>query len=177
MHTLDHNILIDIKHKNQWGIDLYRKIEIHPELFGVVNIGASELRLGGIRPDRYNLFESFLLEIGLEKLVRFNPLALIDITFIEHSNICSEDDADLYERIKNALFPSGFESNINLIDQPPYQPIERKRLNQICDAVSLWCHVKYSTESFVSRDDNFQRKSSVLRKEFGAKIIHPSYLA
>jgi hypothetical protein len=174
MHTLDHNLLIDIKHKNEHGLLISSKIEKAPDSFCIVNIGASELRLGGVRPDRYDLFEEFLKEVGLERIQRLNPLILIDITFIDRSNICSDGDAILYERIEQHLFPAGFEAGKNMIDQPPYQPIERKRLNQICDAATLWCHIKYKTESLITRDTNFHKKAGVLRKHFGAQIVRPS---
>lgn len=177
MNTLDHNILIDIKHHNHWGEAIVKKITACPDSFCIVNIGASELRVGGVRPDRYDLFESFLKEIGLESLKRLNPLALVDIIFFDHSNICSENDAILYNDIKTVLFPNGFDSDSNLIKQPPFQPIERKRLNQICDAVSLWCHVKYRTDTFVTRDGNFLKKSDALKNKFGSNIVHPDLIA
>lgn len=177
MYTLDHNILIDIKCLNQWGQAIKSKITSSPESFRIVNIGASELRVAGVRPDRYDLFETFLEEIGLASLRRLNPLGLIDITFIGHSIICSDNDAKLYQNIKKVLFPNGYETGLKLIDQPPFKPIERKRLNQICDAVALWCHVKYETNAFVSRDDNFHKKSEKLMNEFSANIVHPDNIA
>jgi len=177
MHTLDHNILLDIKHNNEWGKLIYPKITDSPDTFNIINIGASELRLGGARPDRYDLFEAFLKEIGLSNLNRLNPLALIDITFIEHSNICSDEDAKLYQEIKKTLFPNGFTKGTKMIEQPPYQPMERKRLNQICDAVVLWCHVKNNTKSLITRDDNFHKKSNQLANMYGANIMHPEQFA
>jgi hypothetical protein len=177
MHTLDHNLLIDIQQQNEHGVLIASKIKNAPHSFCVVNIGASELRLGGIRPDRYDLFEQFPQDIGLAELPRLNPLLLIDITFIDRSNICSDEDAELYDRLQQFLFPQGYEPGKNIIDQSPYQPIERKRLNQICDAVTLWCHIKYETQSLVTRDSNFHDKAMQLRQSFNARIIHPSKLA
>lgn len=177
INTLDHNILIDIKHKNECGKFIYSKIVESSDSFNIVNIGASELRLGGIRPDRYDLFEAFLNDIGLAHLNRLNPLARIDVTFIGRSNICSEEDDNLYQKIKKLLFPNGFDPGVNLIEQPPYKPIERKKINQICDAVALWCHVKHHTESFVTRDKNFHKKSNQLTNLCGANIVHPDQLA
>jgi len=176
MYTLDHNLLIDIQQQNEDGLLVASKIQRAPNAFCLVNIGASELRLGGIRPHRYDLFEQFLTDIGLADLPRLNPLGLIDITFIDRCNICSEEEAALYGRLLQFLFPQGYEPGKNMIVQSPYQPIERKRLNQICDAVTLWCHLNYKTEALVTRDSNFHAKAKPLRQSFDVRIIHPREL-
>lgn len=177
MYTLDHNILIDLKDENEIGELIAAKIAKEPHQYCVVNIGASELRQGGVRPDNYEKFEFFLRSIKIDHLQRLNPLCLIEFTFIDHCNDCSNQDAELYQKILIELFPNRYEEGVNLIHQEPYKPIERKRLNQICDAVSLWCHLKYRTEAFVTRDKNFLKKEPILKNLFGANIISPNQLS
>lgn len=177
MHTLDHNVLIDIENKTEAGIHMHGQVNAKPNEFSIVNIGASELRIRGIRPDSYSLFESFLESIGLHNLRRLDPLGLIDITFIDRSVICSDADADLYSDIIGALFPAGYIKGEKLIYCDFCDPIERKRLNQICDAVGLWCHIKYSTDSFVTSDKNFIKKAGFVKSRYGANVVSAKQFA
>lgn len=156
--TLDHNCLIDIKNDTQEGQVLRRIISSSSHECFVVNIGASELRKRGIRPDTYHLFDKFLVNLGLKEVKRLNPMELIDITFIDFCIICSEEMVDLSKRIEEILFIQAIEEDV-LIDNPPYQPIGRKFLNRLCDTQSMWCHIHYGNEIFLTSDKNFHKKS------------------
>jgi hypothetical protein len=174
MHILDHNVLIDVEKKTRLGMCLLGYINAEPKDYSVVNIGASELRIRGVRPDSYSLFELFLERIGLHGLQRLDPLGLINITFIDHCLVCSDAEVDLYLDINNTLFPSGYVKGEGLIRCGFCDPIERKRLNQICDAVGLWCHIKYKTDGFVTSDKNFIKKSGLVKCRYGANVVSAS---
>jgi hypothetical protein len=68
--TLDHNCLINVENNTEIGGKI-RAINESPEneCF-IVNIGASEWRKRGIKPNRYDLFQDLLVSIGLDDLKR-----------------------------------------------------------------------------------------------------------
>ena len=156
--TLDHNCLIHIKQNSPEG-QIIKSLLNQSELeFYVVNIGSSELRQGGIRPDSYSTFEDFLNKINLHELSRLNPMGLVDITFFDYCIFADQPMVDLSKEIKSILFTKEIE-NDSIIEQPPFKPIGRKWLNRICDTHSLWCHIHYGNDIFLTSDRNFLKKT------------------
>lgn len=173
--TLDHNCLIDVEQRTREGLSVLNVVNSKRHQCFVVNIGASELRERGIRPDNYALFEQFLAGLDLIGLARLNPIGLIDISFIGYCVIASAEMVKLANDIENILFPNSIEQD-TLIDSPPYHPIGRKRLNQICDVYSMWCHIHYENEIFLTSDENFHKstKRDRLISLGAANIMKPS---
>src|SRR3954470_18822204 len=89
--TLDHNVVIDMAN-NSANVEALRKAVSKRtyEAF-VVEIGASEMRQRGIRPDRYDLFEDLLREAGLEFAPRLSPMMTWDVTFWDRG-LWGDDD-------------------------------------------------------------------------------------
>lgn len=156
--TLDHNCLIDLEKDTNEGQALRNIISSTKHECFVVNIGASELREKGIRPDRYHLFDKFINDLGLGEIKRLDPMALIDITFIDHCLISSKKMIELSNKIHSILFPSEIEKD-SVIESPPFQPIGRKFLNRLCDTHSMWCHIHYGDEIFLTSDMNFHKNT------------------
>ena len=177
MFALDHNILIDIQKKTERSDVIRRLIASNRNRFAVLNIGGSELRLRGIRPERYDLFDEFLTQAGIADLLRLDPIGLTDITFIQRCSFCTVSESDMYAAIKEVLFPNGYEIGKGLIEQEPYQPIERKKLNQACDAMALLTSIKHKTEGLVTWDKNFIKKRLELKRQFGATVVRPDEIA
>lgn len=173
--TLDHNCLIDVKNKSAEGLAVLKIISNPEHICFIVNIGASELRERGIRPDTYNLFENLLHNLGLNKLGRLNPIDFIDITFIDYCIISSKEMNEQYNRIESILFPNPIKKD-SLIFSPPYKPIGKKCLNRICDISSMWCHIHYKNQIFLTSDWDFLKmsKKKELIKLGAGKIVKPS---
>jgi hypothetical protein len=102
--TLDHNCIIHLENATAIG-DAVRSIvgKTAHECF-VVNIGASEMRARGVRPDTYTRFEELLVETGLAHLPRLNPMMIFDVTFWDHCVFGEEDTIELAKDIDDALF-------------------------------------------------------------------------
>jgi len=168
--TLDHNCLIDLSNDTAVGKQVRKIIDSKASECFIVNIGASEFRKKGIKPDRYDLFEQFLKDVSLEKLHRINPVGVYGVTFMGfcvYSN--KEVDAEL-KKVWDILFPNrlqldnqteGFDSNKG-----------RKVLNQICDVHGMYSHIKSQNDIFLSSDKNFHKDTKKHKlKELGAKDI------
>jgi hypothetical protein len=108
--TLDHNCLIHLETGTVEGQQL-REIIADPthECF-VVNIGASEMQRFGVRPDRYEEFESLLTRIGISDLPRLDPIAIFDVTFWDHGLFCDDKMEELSDAIEDALFANELHS-------------------------------------------------------------------
>jgi hypothetical protein len=82
--TIDHNVIIDLANGSSNVARLREIIEAEQNQVYVVEIGASEMRQRGIRPDRYDLFEELLKEAGISKLPRLMPMMIWNVTFWDH---------------------------------------------------------------------------------------------
>ncbi|MGY0588423.1 MAG: hypothetical protein ACW7DY_22285 [Paraglaciecola chathamensis] len=172
--TLDHNCLINLANNTAVGRQV-RKIVDSPETeCFVVNIGASEMRERGVLPNHYDLFEKFLTGIGLYDLKRINPLAIIDVTYWDHSVRASDGSIELLNDIELILFPNILDGNI--ADEGIDSKFGRKWLNRICDIHSMWCHINNGNDIFLTADKNFMKKTKLPHLiELGANsIMHPN---
>jgi hypothetical protein len=88
--TLDHNIVIDFANGSP-RVERVRKVlaDGSHQAF-VVEVGASEMRRCGIKPDRYDLFEQLLQHAGIDLLPRLAPMTIWDVTFWDHGLWCDE---------------------------------------------------------------------------------------
>jgi hypothetical protein len=169
--TIDHNCLVDIENvtgQGQATLKLARSAD--HECF-IVNIGASELRQKGIRPDTYDLFDFFIRGLGLAHLRRLDPMMLIDVGFFDHGIMASDEMVQLSESIGKILFPQPLNSDV-VIESSPYGALGRKQLNHSCDIHTMWCHIYYGNHVFLTSDRNFHKSSkrSQLQK-LGADLI------
>lgn len=165
--TLDHNCLIHAANNTDIGKKVKNIVNIENIKCFVVNIGASEMREKGIVPDRYDLFEQFLHEIGFSDFERLNPLGIYDVTFYDHCVYAGERDQDLLLKIESVLFPER-QDELNFS--------ERKQINRLCDIHSMWCHISNDNDIFLTADKNFMKQTKYPKLlELGAKDIkHPN---
>ena len=145
--TLDHNVVIDFANHSQ-NVERLRELLSHGSVEAqVVEIGASEMRARGIRPDRYDLFEDLLREAGLESVPRLMPLMIWDVTFWDHGIWAGKDSEAQLSRIESILFGDA---------QPP-EAGGKGWLNRLCDVHTMWCHLHYKNDTFVTSDRNFHK--------------------
>jgi hypothetical protein len=81
--TIDHNCIIHLRDQTDVGKRIKAIVHDQANQCFVVNIGASEMRRDGVRPDRYERFEELLRSVGIAHLQRLDPLAHWGVTFWE----------------------------------------------------------------------------------------------
>lgn len=171
--TLDHNCIINLERRTEIG-GLVEKIVANPsnDCF-VVNIGASEMRKRGVRPDKYERFEQLLATVGIDHLPRINPMILLDVTFIDRCVWSSDETIQLAKDIESALFSNA--NKISIENGGIDSLTGRKWLNRTCDIHSLWCHIQNGNDVFLTTDGNFMKDTKLPKLiALGAKrICHP----
>jgi hypothetical protein len=153
--TLDHNVLIDLANGSVNVANLRQVLASGTCQAYVVEIGASEMRQKGIRPDRYDLFEELLDQIGLGALPRLMPIMIWDVTFWDHGLWADAAKAALAAEIEQVLF--GGSAPLDIQVEPDTSPKFSAWLNRVCDIHSMWCHIHYANDVFVTSDRNFHK--------------------
>ena len=159
--TLDHNVVIDFVIGSSRAASLKKLLKDPSSQAHVVEIGASEMRKFGVKPDRYDLFEQLLSQAGLAELPRLAPMAIWDVTFWDHALWCDDTMSNQAKQIEDILF--GDSQPINIASEPEGSPKLVAWLNRICDIQSIWCHLHYKNEVFVTSDGNFHKATKLPR--------------
>jgi hypothetical protein len=174
--TLDHNCIIDLENRTATGKKI-EEIVSHPsnKCF-VVNIGASEMRQRGVLPDHYEKFEELLKSAGVEYLPRLDPMGVFDVTFFDKCVFADDEMKKLSTEIESVLFPD--QSNVDVATLGLDSPEGKKWLNRLCDVHTMWCHIKYGNEVFLTTDANFKKQTKLPKLvALGAgRICHPNEL-
>ena len=168
--TLDHNCIIDLHRATAVG-DKIKEIVRNPQYqCFVVNIGASEMLPLGVTPENYSAFDELLASVGIADLPRLNPMGIWNVTFWDHC-IWADDktsaDADAIEQILFSL-----DTGAPAPDQDTEDDLTAKRLNQLCDVHTMWCHIHYGNDVFCTSDKNFHKASKCPKLiALGAKAV------
>lgn len=157
--TLDHNVIIDLANGSPNVVRLCKVLADNRHQAHVVEIGASEMRQRGIRPDRYDLFEHLLEEAGISSLPRLAPMMIWDVTFWDHGLWLDEDMAAQARQIENILF--GESPMIDVTGEPGDSPKVAAWLNRLCDVQTMWCHIYHANDVFVTSDRNFHKATKL----------------
>lgn len=157
--TLDHNCIIHLKDRTDVGIRLERIVRAGEHQCFVVNIGASEMRDRGVRPDRFDMFEELLLAAGIAHLPRLEAMLVWGVSFWGRSFWASPDAIKMFQELWSILF--GKSPPID-VDQVGLDSKEgRKWLNQACDVESLRSHIAHGNDVFLTTDGNFTKQSKL----------------
>ncbi|MFT3734523.1 MAG: hypothetical protein QM776_05820 [Rhodocyclaceae bacterium] len=159
--TLDHNVIIDLANGAKNVLRLRELLDDPAHQAYVVEIGASEMRQRGIRPDRYDLFEQLLEEAGIANLPRLMPLMLWGVTFWDHGMWANKEMTTKAKEIEDILF--GESPVIDISGESDDSPKKATWLNRICDVHTMWCHLHYGNDSFVTSDRNFHKATKLPR--------------
>ncbi|MBI3917197.1 MAG: hypothetical protein HY322_09340 [Betaproteobacteria bacterium] len=174
--TLDHNCIINLENRTDIGKAIEAIVSDKKNNCFVVNIGASEMREKGVRPDHYEKFEELLAAAGISRLPRLNPMPILDVTFFDRCILADEDMIKLATAIEDALFSEA--SRIDIASVGLDSPAGGKWLNRLCDVHSMWCHIRNGNEVFLTTDSNFTKATKLPRLvALGAgRISHPNEL-
>jgi hypothetical protein len=156
--TLDHNVVIDLANGSPRIERVRKAIADGSHQVFVVEVGASEMCQRGIEPDRYDLFEQLLQQAGIDSLPRLAPMMIWDVTFWDHGLWSDEQMSAQAKAIEDILF--GESLAIDITAESDNSPEVARWLNRICDVQSMWCHLHYQNDIFVTSDSNFSRPQS-----------------
>lgn len=167
--TLDHNVVIDLANGSPRVNRIRAAIAAGSHQCFVVEMGASEMRQGGIKPNRYDLFEQLLQQAGIVSLPRLAPMMIWDVSFWDHGLWCDEQMAQQAKQIEDILFG---ESPAIGVSTDLDGPNAAAWLNRTCDVQTMWCHLHYQNDIFVTSDGNFHKATKLSRLlALGAKRI------
>ena len=159
--TLDHNVIIDLANGSANIARLRAMLADEQHQAYVVEIGASEMRQRGIRPDRFDLFEELLDAAGIRALPRLMPMMIWDVTFWDHGLWSDDAMSNRANEIEAVLF--GELPRIEIAGESEESPKFAAWLNRICDVQTMWCHMHYGNDIFVTSDRNFHKATKLPR--------------
>lgn len=188
--TLDTNCLVDLELEEGAYADLQRIVASHND--GITNIAipgicASERLKGGSFADSFDGFRERLRRISRREFEILRPPCYLDITYLDWSVLGGEGTLDLERQIHDVLFPAhefSWEGQARSMELDPdgafigHHKESLKWRNRKCDVLSLWCHIFYGNDVFITTDRNFHKRSKKpLLIGLGAKrICRPSEL-
>ena len=155
--TLDHNCIIHLKDQTDIGKAIEVILSDKKNNCFVVNVGASEMRERGVRPDHYEKFEELLVAAGIAHLPRLNPMMRLDVTFLGRSGLADDETIKLADAIEEALF--GGAHKIAIASVGLDSPAGKTWLNRQCDVHGMWCHIRNGNEVFLTTDGNFKKQT------------------
>ncbi len=157
--TLDHNCIINLANRTDIGARIKAILSNKENECFVVNIGASEMREKGVRPDHYEKFEELLDLAGITHLPRLNPMMIWDVTFWDRCVWADDAMIKLAADIEDVLFGETQKIDISVVGLD--SPAGRKWLNRLCDVHSMWCHIYNKNDVFLTTDGDFIRETKM----------------
>jgi len=176
--TLDNNVIVDIENKSHVA-DYEKLLRLHIErkiVLRIPAITASERKPDGTYNSNFNEFKKRIYAIGLSDAEILKPIMYWGISYWDYCLWGGGDLSALDASIHKILFPK-----IEM-DFPNYckkrgldegnTDAWKKWVNAKCDVLSMWCHIYYKGDIFVTRDRNFHKATKKpLLIGLGAKEI------
>jgi hypothetical protein len=174
--TFDTNLLIDIEEKRTGFEKLLEILALHNGdkiRICIPAIAASEKLFDAQHIPNYTLFENYLSNLGIKDSEELMPLAYWDMCFFDHCLFARNELVALDHSIHKILFPNiepdygDFRKKRSI----PLNDVDSKWRNAKIDVQMLWCHIYHKKDIFITRDNNFKRKSSELNSKLGKVVI------
>jgi hypothetical protein len=177
--TFDTNCIIDLEENRPAAPSVTALISLHNQQkidVRVIAISASERKLNGTYASNFAEFQQKIAAVGLQDVEILRPLGYWDIAFYDWCVRADDQIIEFERKIHKILFPQidfdyrDFCNNKGI--NPNSGHIDHQWLNAKCDVLSMWCHIHYDGDIFVTSDRNFhkQTKKPVLIA-LGAKDI------
>ena len=183
--TFDTNCLIDLEEDRPAAEHLRHIVEQAAAgrvTLRTVAISASERRPDGTYARNFSEFQEKVASVGLQDFESLPPLLVLDVTYLDHSLLGSDELSAQARRIHEVLFPdSPFDYTEYCADfgiDPEANDVDRKWKNRLCDTLALWAHLHSDGGVFVTSDENFhkQTKRNALAG-LGAEVLRPDEAA
>jgi hypothetical protein len=181
--TLDNMCIIDLEQSREDASQIKRLIQTHHDKeisLRVVAASASELKQDrSTHPQHLDEFKQRLSLIGLSDVEILPTLARSDFSFSGYCVSSGRWLDELEKEIQTVLFG---ENEVEFGDFcRKYRYDEKAKewdegVRRKCDVLTLWSHIWYGGDIFVTRDDNFFRQTKKQKLiELGAgKIMRPA---
>ena len=182
--TFDTNCIIALEENRPAAQDLRRIVHGATEQrlrLRVVAISASERQPGGECSDSFRDFEAKIAGVGLLHAEILLPPLILNVSYLDHCIVGSEQFVEEAKRIHGILFPSSpfeYEDYCRHFGVDPQAPsLDRKWRNRAVDTWALWSHIHNGGGTFVTSDGNFHKKKVKLAQLGAGEILRPSEAA
>lgn len=178
--TLDFNCLISLENNDYFSGCLQKLVDLHEE--GVISlsvpaISASEKKIDGEYLQNIQVFFDRIDKLSNRRFKILKPIMIWDMGYWDYGIWADEEMIELDRKIHSVLFPNipvNYDDyiKINALDIGHLDP---KWRNAKCDVISLWCHIYYKNDIFITSDRNFykQTKKDCLIALGAKKILSP----
>jgi hypothetical protein len=160
--TLDTNAIIDLEEDRPGAQPLRELIALHRArqiTICVSAIAASERDRDPESGDpSFARFTEKLARADLADAEELAPPLYFDLTFWDHC-VWGELNDPLLPDITDILYPDGLLSHERVLpaETEDQRRTREKGTNQLCDVLTMWCHIHYRGHVFVTRDERFHR--------------------
>ena len=178
--TLDNNCIVDLEKNNSYAPQLMELVEMHGDQrinLRVTAISASEKKPDQTYVSNFNEFKHKLTILGLGNVEILPTILYLGLGFVGYSLVGGGELDKLERKIQRILFPTVELEYSNFCKKRGLKLDNRKAwsrwVNAKCDVLTLWSHIWYNGDIFITRDNNFHRKAEKLTKVGAGKILRP----
>jgi len=189
--TFDHNLLIDLENDNGATGETLRQLVSFHDLgqitLRVSAIGASERLKGKTYAPNFMAFQERVRRLSQREIEILKPLGYWGITYWDWCVWGGDGtpESELEQRIHSVLFPKTefkWQNYAQAKGIDPNQPTQahnpefQKWRNHKCDVLTMWCHIQYKGDIFVTPDKHFYQvtKRPALISLGARSILYPS---
>jgi hypothetical protein len=181
--TFDNPCIIDLE-RNRENAPLIRKlVQMHRNkeiCLRVVATSASELKPDKkTHPQHFDEFKQRMKSIGLDDVQILLTLGRLDVSFFDYSIYSDRWKDELEKEIQAILFGENEVEFSDFCRKHGYDKENKEAWNEWirrkCDVLTLWGHIWYNGDIFVTNDSNFHKETKKPRlTELGSgKILRP----
>jgi hypothetical protein len=182
--TLDNMCIIDLERNRDDAPHIRELIRMHRNKeisLRVVATSASELKLDHTHPQHFDEFMARIASAGLDGVEILPTLCRCDFSFFDRC-VCGGRWLDELEKeIQSILFGTDEVEYPDFCRKHGYDKEAKKAwdtwVNRKCDVLTLWSHIWYNGDIFVTRDDKHfhnPTKKPKLAELGSGKILKPS---
>jgi hypothetical protein len=180
--TLDNMCIIDLERNREHAPQIRKLIQMHRDReinLQVVATSASEKKLDGTHPSHFDEFKHRIASTELGDVKILPTLCRSDFSFSDHC-VCGGRWLDELEKeIQTILFTTDEVEYGDFSRKYSYDEKDKKGwiewVNNKCDVLTLWSHIWYNGDIFVTDDNNFHEPTKKPRLiELGSgRILRP----
>ncbi len=124
-------------------------------------ISGNEKLTNGVYSSSIKQFVNRLQKLSNRKIEILKPIMYLNLCFLDYCILSSDELEKLDKEIHRILFPRipyewkdyAKNNGLGINDLSP------KWVNPRCDVISMWCHIYYKNDIFITSDKNFFREN------------------
>lgn len=164
--TLDRNCIIALENDEPEAPALRQLVAFHNVgkiSLRVTAISIAERERKGAPPQYIEEFKQRIEAIGLGTIEIFPTLAYLGLAIVGWCYPAGEETAVFERKIHEILFPTTEFSYTDYCKRlgidPTEDEVDRKWRNRKCDVLTMWGHIRFEGDIFITSDRNFHRES------------------